>query len=118
MAVLSTSDRKNLPKADFAIPSKAPGSGSYPINDASHARDALSRVSANGSSAEKAEVRTAVKRKFPGIGEEGVGPHGEASPKAPHSSRSRPPNYGHSGMDDAVSAHADRLHPAPSRSRQ
>lgn len=69
MAKLTTADRKALPKNAFAIPSKAPGSGSYPINDANHARDALSRVAANGSPAEKAEVRSAVRSKYPGIGQ-------------------------------------------------
>ena len=40
----------------------------YPVNDASHARNALSRVSANGTPAEKAAVRGKVARKFPSIG--------------------------------------------------
>lgn len=62
-----------MPSSDFALPGKGAGrygkgSGAYPINDASHARNALSRVSANGSSAEKAKVRAAVHRKFPDIG--------------------------------------------------
>jgi hypothetical protein len=43
------------------------GAGSYPIQDAAHARAALSRVSANGTATEKAEVRRKVKAKFPGI---------------------------------------------------
>jgi hypothetical protein len=68
MAKLNTADRKAMPKADFAVPSQAPGSGSYPINDAAHARNALARVSGNGSPAVKAQVRSAVPRKFPGIG--------------------------------------------------
>ena len=68
MAVLSSKSRKALPKSDFAVPSKAPGSGSYPIPDAAHARNAMSRVSANGSPAEKAEVAAKVHSRFPDIG--------------------------------------------------
>ena len=66
--VLSTAQRKAMPKDEFAIPSKAPASGSYPINDPSHARNALSRVSQFGSAAEKAKVRAAVHGKYPSIG--------------------------------------------------
>ena len=65
MAKLSTAARKRLPKGDFAVPSKAPGSGSYPINNPSHARNALAR-SAGKPVAGK--VRAAVKRKYPKMG--------------------------------------------------
>jgi len=73
MAKLSAKSRQNLKSSSFALPGKGEGkggkgSGSYPIPDASHARNALARVSQHGSSAEKAQVRAAVKRKFPGIG--------------------------------------------------
>jgi hypothetical protein len=64
---LTTAARKRIPKGDFAIPRKAPESGSYPIEDKNHARNALARVSQFGSSAEKARVRAAVHRKYPGI---------------------------------------------------
>lgn len=64
MAKLSSAARKALPKSDFAVPSKAPASGSYPINNASHARNALSRSSGKPVAG---QVRAAVKRKFPGI---------------------------------------------------
>lgn len=37
MAKLSAADRRSLPKKDFAVPSKSPGSGSYPIPNKSHA---------------------------------------------------------------------------------
>jgi len=63
-ATLSTEDRKDLPDSDFAIPEKKPGSGSYPIPDAAHARDALARSSGKP---EEARVRAAVKKKFPDI---------------------------------------------------
>jgi hypothetical protein len=45
---LSMRMRRALPKADFAIKSKAPASGSYPLPDASHARSALSLVAQHG----------------------------------------------------------------------
>jgi hypothetical protein len=68
MAVLSSSDRKGLGKSQFAIPSKAPGSGSYPIPDKARAQNALARVSQFGSPAEKAKVRAAVNAKFKEFG--------------------------------------------------
>jgi hypothetical protein len=73
---LSAEYRQHLPKSDFALPGKGEGpkgagAGSYPIPDASHARNALARVSQHGSPAEKAEVRAKVHAKFPGIGEGG-----------------------------------------------
>lgn len=64
MAKLTAKKRNSLPKGSFAVPSTR----SYPIEDASHARNALSRVSANGTPAEQAQVRKAVKSKYPGIG--------------------------------------------------
>lgn len=73
MARLTYGARKSMPKSDFALPAKKnagnkAGKGAYPIPNASHARDALSRVSANGTPAEKAEVREKVHKKFPSIG--------------------------------------------------
>lgn len=51
-----------LPAKDFA------GSGrSYPINDMTHARDALARASQNASPDLKSHIKAAVHRKFPGI---------------------------------------------------
>lgn len=64
MAKLSSKERKHLPDSEFA----EPGPRKYPIPDASHARNALSRVAANGSPAEKAKVRHAVHSKYPNIG--------------------------------------------------
>lgn len=72
MADLTAKQRNKLPRSSFALPGKGEGksgkgSGSYPIPDASHARNALARVSQHGSPAEKAAVRAKVKAKFPGI---------------------------------------------------
>lgn len=150
MAKLDAQDRKALPKGSFAVPSKAPGSGSYPIPDAGHARNALARAAQNGSPAVKAEVRAKVHEKFPGIGKGGsatanhgsgaqakaqpptkprapepdtrsqsrpfVAPPGQrGSPAAPHSVAkgfARHPNDpATSGLDRAMSEHADREHP-------
>jgi hypothetical protein len=63
MAKLTAKGRKQIASKNFALPGRR-----YPIEDASHARNALSRVSQFGSSEEKAEVRSKVKRKYPGIG--------------------------------------------------
>ena len=60
---LTTKARKAIPGSSFALPGRR-----YPIEDASHARNALSRVSQYGSPAEKSRVRSAVHRRYPGIG--------------------------------------------------
>ena len=62
MGVLTTKRRKALPTSAFAGPDR-----SYPIPDASHTRNALSRVSQFGTPQLKNRVRAKVKRKFPGI---------------------------------------------------
>lgn len=64
MAKLTPKKRKALPKSTFAMPAKR----AYPIHDASHARNALSRVAQHGTPAEKKKVKAAVARKYPGIG--------------------------------------------------
>jgi hypothetical protein len=63
MAKLTTAKRNKLPSKSFAVPSK----DGYPINDPSHARNALARVSQHGSPVEKKQVRAAVRRKYPSI---------------------------------------------------
>lgn len=63
MAKLTAKARKAIPARDFAL-----GKGRYPIEDASHARNALARVSQHGTPAEKARVRAKVHEKYPGIG--------------------------------------------------
>jgi len=64
VADLTAKKRDALKASSFAIPSKR----AYPIPDASHARNALARVSQHGTSAEKAQVRRAVARRYPNIG--------------------------------------------------
>jgi hypothetical protein len=65
MARLTAKTRNALPAEDFADPKDR----AYPIEDKAHARDALSRVSADGSAPLKAEVRADVHREYPGIGQ-------------------------------------------------
>lgn len=73
MAKLPASTRNALPMNQFALPGagagkNGKGSGSYPIPDASHARNALARVAQHGSPSQQARVRAAVHSKFPNIG--------------------------------------------------
>lgn len=63
MAKLTYKARKALPKKDFAAPSER----AYPIEDKSHARNALARVAQHGSPSEKKKVKAAVHKKYPGI---------------------------------------------------
>lgn len=63
MAELTGKKRKSLAKQSFAIP----GERKYPIHDRAHAANALARVSQHGTPSEKARVRAAVKRKYPGM---------------------------------------------------
>jgi hypothetical protein len=70
MAKLNAAARKKLPSNDFALPGKGKGasgkgSGSYPIPDKSHARNALARSSGKPVAA---KVRAKVEAKFPSIG--------------------------------------------------
>lgn len=84
MGKLTTAARKRLPKSDFAL-GKAPGTkGRFPINDANHARNALSRVAQTGTPAEKAKVRAAVHKKFPGIGQKGKPKKAKSEAVDPH----------------------------------
>ena len=97
---LTSAHRDALPTHDFAGPDR-----SYPINDPNHARNALSRVSQNGSPELQARVRAAVHSKYPGIGHRAMGgpveqgqPYmvGERGPElmVPHSSGHILPHMG------------------------
>lgn len=68
---LSYKEKHKLPSSDFVIKGHGKESDEkYPIPDLAHARNALSRVSANGTDSEKAKVRAAVHAKFPSLKEE------------------------------------------------
>lgn len=60
MARLTAAQRRALPKSDFAVPSKAPGPGSYPEPDAAHARAAAGLAGMHHASG---KVKAAVKKK-------------------------------------------------------
>ena len=68
MARLTAKQRNRLRSSSFVFPK----SRRYPINDESHARAALSMVAAHGTPAEKARVRAAVRRRYPGIQQRGL----------------------------------------------
>lgn len=61
MAKLSAADRKALPAKDFAGPDR-----SFPVNDRSHAKNALARASQFHPEL-KAKIRAKVAKKFPDI---------------------------------------------------
>ena len=63
-SVLTAAGRHKIKAKNFVFPERE----GYPIQDEAHARNALSRVSQFGSSSEKAKVRAAVHKKYPGIG--------------------------------------------------
>lgn len=62
MAKLNAAKRNALPGSDFAGPDR-----SFPIPDKGHAKAALSRGSEFASSAEDAEIKSAIHRKFPSM---------------------------------------------------
>lgn len=62
MAKLTTSERNSLPKRDFALEKAR----KFPIENKSHARDALARAAAKGGRIER-KVEKAVHEKFPSI---------------------------------------------------
>ena len=60
---LTAKGRHQIKSSNFALSGER-----YPIHDKSHARNALSRVSQNGTTTEKKKVRAAVHSKYPDIG--------------------------------------------------
>lgn len=64
MARLTAAQRKKLPRRDFAVPSKAPGPGSYPINDKAHAAAAKGMAAKFAGPAVKARVDVKANKKL------------------------------------------------------
>ena len=62
MTKLTAATRKKIPTGKFALPGRR-----YPIEDEAHARNALARVSQDGTPAEKSAVRRKIGRLFPGL---------------------------------------------------
>lgn len=56
--------RKSMPASDFGLPAQK----KYRIDDAAHARNALSRAAQHATPAQQAQIRARVKAKFPSIG--------------------------------------------------
>jgi hypothetical protein len=65
MAKLTAATRKKIPTSEFALPGRR-----YPIEDEAHARNALARVSQDGTTVEKKTVRRKVHRLFPNLKQE------------------------------------------------
>lgn len=70
MSKLTSKERNSLDNSQFAVPSQR----KYPINDMSHARNALARASQNAGPALKSHIKSLVKKKFPQIKVEGSQP--------------------------------------------
>ena len=64
MAKLTAKQRNGLGAGEFALPGRK-----YPIEDASHARNALARAAQHASPAQKAEIDSKVHAKYPAIGQ-------------------------------------------------
>jgi hypothetical protein len=70
------------PAGSYALPGGGPGGAdAYPIHDRAHAANALSRVAANGTPAEKKKVRAKVAAKYPDL-PSSTGKGGSAAAKA------------------------------------
>jgi hypothetical protein len=67
MAALTSKRRNSLPSKDFALKGRR-----YPLDTKNRADSALSRVSHNGTPAQKAEVRRKVHARYPGIAVSGL----------------------------------------------
>ncbi len=63
MSKLASEERNTLPTKDFAGPER-----SFPIQDRSHAQNALARVSQNATPEIKARVTRKVHEKYPDMG--------------------------------------------------
>ncbi len=81
MSKLTAKRRNALPASTFAGPDR-----SYPIPDASHARNALARAAQNAPAALKAQIAAKVRKKFPGI-EVGKMDGGAVRPRADRTPR-------------------------------
>ena len=74
---ITAAQRKALPRTSFALPGQGTGRqgkgpGSYPIDTAARARNALARISQHGTPAQQATVRRKVAARYPGISVSGI----------------------------------------------
>jgi|TARA_B100000586_G_scaffold232718_1_gene182176 hypothetical protein len=63
MAKLTAKQRSKLRKSQFALPKQR----KYPINDKSHARNALARAAQHATPSQQRRIKTAVYKKFPSL---------------------------------------------------
>ena len=66
MAKLNAAARAKIPMSQFGVPSKAPGSGSYPMPDKAHARVAKARAAEFASPSEKKVIDAKANRVLKG----------------------------------------------------
>jgi hypothetical protein len=69
MAKLTAAARRALPLSDFAVPSKAPGAGSFPIPDAAHLAAAKGLAGMHHASS---SVKSKINRKGEAKGLDGI----------------------------------------------
>jgi hypothetical protein len=61
-----------IAKGDFALPGGGPGGeDAYPIDTKGRARSALGRAAKNATPAQKAQIKAAVRKKYPSIAVDG-----------------------------------------------
>jgi hypothetical protein len=95
VAKLTAKARKNISKAKFGVPSKAPGSGSYPMPDRSHAVNAMARASGK---AVEAKVRAKAHALFPGLGQPHPGVDKEGKPRSAAEAKRPSGHHHHPGL--------------------
>ncbi len=82
------------PAGSYALPGGGPGGAdAYPVNTKARGANALARVEQNGTPAEKAKVRAAVKRKYPDLPSskgEGDSAAAKSKPASSTSKKARP----------------------------
>ena len=66
MSKLNSKERNAIPSKEFALP----GERKFPIENRSHAQNALARASQGGVPEIKAKVSAAVRRKYPNMGKD------------------------------------------------
>ncbi|MCP2339972.1 hypothetical protein [Actinomadura rupiterrae] len=67
MSRLNAEERRELKPDEFGIPPRDGRPGKYPIENKSHAVDALARVDRFGTPEEKEQVRKAVAKRYPDL---------------------------------------------------
>jgi hypothetical protein len=63
MSKLNTAERKALPTKVFGLPEER----GYPLEDAGHARAALSRAKANATPEQQKKIKAKIHRMYPGM---------------------------------------------------